>query len=144
MLRNRKRNITGVTGLFANNGNDTQLQPHLHHLQHYTRRFVSSTRRDRKPARFSRNGSGLPMPLNGLRVASRISRLVRFSVFYPVPAGIGSLPGQTEAISAVQASASVPIIVFPARNCSIDCARCTALAGIFQEMNRLLKSVKGS
>jgi len=47
----------------------------------YTKRFVSSIRRDQKPDKFSSNGSGLPIPTKGSLLVSSISLLIRLSVF---------------------------------------------------------------
>jgi hypothetical protein len=68
----------------------------------YTKRLVSSIRRDQKPVKFSFKGSGLPMPSKGKRVASVMSLLMRLSFFY-----LGS--ANTDSLSKIRQSMTIAV-----------------------------------
>jgi len=57
----------------------------------YTKRLLSSMRRDQNPARYYLSGSGLPRPSKELCWVSEMSLYIRFHVFYPDPANICNL-----------------------------------------------------
>lgn len=59
----------------------------------WTSRCSSSIRRDQKPERLRRNGSGLPVPSNGVRRASSMSRTSLLLIAAGFGLAYGNWPG---------------------------------------------------